>query len=127
MCKTPTGRYLSTAQAGEFLGVTPSRIHRLVQDGLLEVKDTRLYKFGKNYYFDRTDVERLLPRIPGLKRKWQAEEDARLGAKRAAFKSCMQKKKPGNTSTSRKSSFHPWNITRKSLRLCSGHPFTSII
>lgn len=93
MCKTPTGRYLSTAQVGEFLGVTPSRIHRLVQDGLLEVKDTRLYKFGKNYYFDRTDVERLLPRIPGLKRKWQAEEDARLGAKRAAFKRLHAEKK----------------------------------
>ena len=64
MFNTPTGRYLSTAQAGEFLGVTPSRIHRLVRDGFLEVKDTRFYKFGKNYYFDRTDVERLLPRIP---------------------------------------------------------------
>ena len=67
MFNTPTGRYLSTAQAGEFLGVTPSRIHRLVRDGFLEVKDTRFYKFGKNYYFDRTDVERLLPRIPEIK------------------------------------------------------------
>ena len=68
MFNTPTGRYLSTAQAGEFLGVTPSRIHRLVRDGFLEVKDTRFYKFGKNYYFDRTDVERLLPRIPEIKK-----------------------------------------------------------
>jgi hypothetical protein len=93
MFNTPTGRYLSTAQAGEFLGVTPSRIHRLVRDGFLEVKDTRFYKFGKNYYFDRTDVERLLPRIPEIKRKWQAEEDARLGAKRAAFKRLNAEKK----------------------------------
>ena len=116
MCKTPTGRYLSTAQAGEFLGVTPSRIHRLVQDGLLEVKDTRLYKFGKNYYLDRTDVERLLPRIPGLKRKWQAEEDARLGAKRAAFKRLHAEKKPGNTSTSRKSFFFTLTFPQKLRR-----------
>lgn len=93
MFSTPKDRYLSTAQAGEFLGVTPSGIRRLVRDGFLEVKDTRSYKFGQNYYFDPGDVERLLPRIPDFKRKWQAEEDVRLGAKRAAFRRLNAEKK----------------------------------
>lgn len=93
MFNTSKSRYLSTAQAGGFLGITPSRIRRLVRDGFLEVKDTRSYKFGNNYYFDPGDIERLLPRIPEFKRKWQAEEDVRLGAGKAAFKRLSAEKK----------------------------------
>lgn len=81
-----TGNYLSIAQVGEYLGITPAGVRRLVRDGLLEVKDTRRYKFGEDLYFDPSEVGDLLPRMPEFKRKWQSEEDIRLGAKRAAFK-----------------------------------------
>lgn len=80
-----TGKYLSTAEASETLGITPAAVRRLVREGLLEVKDTRRYKSGEDYYFDRGEVQDLLPRMPEFRRKWQCEEDNRLGAKRAAL------------------------------------------
>lgn len=87
------GKYLNTAQAGEYLGITPAWVRRLVRDGFLEVKDTRQYKSGVDFYFDRSQLADLLPRMPEFKRKWMSEEDVRLGAKRAAFKRAEAQKK----------------------------------
>lgn len=81
-----TGEFLSTAQVGKFLGITPRMVHRLVRDGFLEIKGTRKFKFGEDFYFDRVEVEELSGRMPEFKRKWQSEEDSRLGAKKASFK-----------------------------------------
>lgn len=78
--------HINIARVGECLGITPAGVRRLVRDGHLEVKDTRRYKFGEEFYFDPLEVENLLPRMPEFKRKWQSEEDIRMGAKRAAFK-----------------------------------------
>lgn len=80
-----TGKYLSTAEVGEALGITPAAVRRLVREGLLEVKERKLYKTGEDYYFDQAEVQDLLPQMPGFKRKWQSEEDSRLGARKAAF------------------------------------------
>ena len=80
-----TGKYLSTAEAGETLGITPALVRRLVREGLLEVKDRKRYKTGEDYCFDQGDVQALLPRMPQFRRKWQSEEDSRLGARKAAF------------------------------------------
>lgn len=88
-----TKNYLTTAQAADLLNITPAAVRRLVREGLLEVKDTRRYKFGVDQSFDRAAVENLLPGIPELKRKWHAEEDLRLGARRAAFKRLENEKK----------------------------------
>lgn len=81
-----TGKYISTAEVGETLGITPSSVRRLVREGVLEVKSIKQYKTGEEYYFDSSEVNNLLPRMPDLKRKWHHEENRRLGAKRAAFK-----------------------------------------
>lgn len=81
-----TGKYLSTAEAGEALGITPAAVRRLVREGLLEVRVRKKYKTGEDYYFDREDVQDLLPRMAELRRKWQSEEDNRLGARKAAFR-----------------------------------------
>lgn len=85
--------YLTTAQAANLLNITPNAVRRLVRDGLLEVKYTRHYKFGEDQSFDRIAVENLLSRIPEFKRKWHAEEDLRLGARKAAFKRLENQKK----------------------------------
>ncbi len=85
--------YLTTAQAADLLNITPAAVRRLVREGLLEVKHTRRYKFGLDQSFDRAAVEKLLPRLPEFKRKWHAEEDLRLGAKKAAFKRLEDQKK----------------------------------
>jgi hypothetical protein len=85
--------YLTTAQAADLLNITPAAVRRLVREGLLEVKYTRRYKFGEDQSFDRSAVESLLPRLPEYKRRWHAEEDLRLGAKKAAFKRAEDQKK----------------------------------
>lgn len=79
-------KYMSTAEVSETLGVTPSSVRRLVREGVLEVKDTKRYKTGEEFYFDSSEVENLLPRMPDLRRKWHHEENRRLGARKAAFK-----------------------------------------
>lgn len=79
-------KYMSTAEVGETLGITPSSVRRLVREGILEVRDTKRYKTGEEYYFDSREVNNLLPRMPELRRKWHHEENNRLGARRAAFK-----------------------------------------
>lgn len=85
--------YITTAQAADLLNLTPAAVRRLVREGLLEVKQTRRYKFGEDQSFDRAAVEKLLPGLPEFKRKWQSEEDHRLGAKKAAFKRLEDQKK----------------------------------
>ncbi len=79
-------KYMSTAEVGETLGITPSSVRRLVREGVLQVKGTKKYKTGEEYYFDSSEVIELLPRMPHLRRKWHHEENMRLGARRAAFK-----------------------------------------
>lgn len=91
--KPGSDNYLTTAQAAAFLNITPAAVRRLVREGLLEVKQIRRYKFGEDLSFDRAAVEKLLPGLPEFKRKWHAEEDLRLGAKRAAFKRLEEQKK----------------------------------
>lgn len=81
-----TGKYISTAEVSDTLGITPPSVHRLVRDGFLEVKGTKRYKTGEELYFDHSAVNDLLPMMPELRRKWQYEENSRLGAKKAAFK-----------------------------------------
>lgn len=91
--KSGVGDSLTTAQVAALLDITPAGVRRLVRDGFLEVKLTRRYKFGVDMSFDRAATENLLPRIPDIKRKWQAEENLRLGAKKAAFKRLEEQKK----------------------------------
>jgi len=88
-----SGNYFTTAQAAGLLNITPATLRRLVREGLLEVKYTRSYKFGEDQSYDRIAVENLLPRIPEFKRRWHAEEDLRLGARKAAFKRLDDQKK----------------------------------
>lgn len=79
------GTYMSTAEVSDALGITPSSVHRLVREGFLGVKDTKQYKSGWESNFDCSEVNKLLPMMPALRRKWQQAEDSRLGAKKAAF------------------------------------------
>lgn len=79
------GIYMSTAEVSDVLGITPSSVHRLVREGFLGVKDTKKYKSGSESYFDCSEVNKLLPMMPALRRKWQQAEDSRLGAQKAAF------------------------------------------
>ncbi|MCL6558287.1 MAG: helix-turn-helix domain-containing protein, partial [Firmicutes bacterium] len=76
----PAGEYLTAAQVGEYLGITPAGVKRLVKDGHLEIKGKLNFKHGETFYFDRAEVKELLPRMPGLLRRWESEESARMGA-----------------------------------------------
>jgi hypothetical protein len=76
---------MSTAEVSDVLGITPASVHKLVREGFLGVKDTKKYKSGSESYFDCSEVNKLLPMMPALRRKWQQAEDRRLGAQKAAF------------------------------------------
>ncbi len=75
---------LSIAEVCKTLGITPSKVHQLTNEGYLEVIDTAQLKNGKIYLFQPAQVESLIDQMPRIIRKWESEENARLGAKKAA-------------------------------------------
>ncbi len=75
---------LSTAEVCKILGITPAKVHQLINEGYLEVIDTTRLKHGVANFFQAAQVEKLIEQMPRILRRWHSEENARLGAKNAA-------------------------------------------
>lgn len=77
--------YLNTALAGEYLGLTPAGLRKLVRDGYLETKNGGPLKHGEEFIYSRAEVEALLPRMPEILRRWESEANFRQGAGRMSM------------------------------------------
>ncbi|WP_066634650.1 DNA-binding protein [Desulfolucanica intricata] len=75
---------LTTAQVCKTLGVTPAKLRRLTNEGYLEVQKVANFKNGEMNCFLHSQVNNLLPQMPRILSRWVSEDNARLGAKKAA-------------------------------------------
>lgn len=75
---------LTTAEVCRTLGITPSKLKRLTSEGYLKVEETAHLKHGKVHLFKSSMVEKLVPQLPRILRRWHWEENNNIGAKQAA-------------------------------------------
>ncbi|MTI81849.1 MAG: hypothetical protein FH758_13415 [Firmicutes bacterium] len=75
---------LTTAEVCKTLGITPHKLRRLTNEGYLNIEETTEMKHGEIHLFNSIIVKKLVHELPRILRRWQWEENAYVGEKKAA-------------------------------------------
>ena len=80
-----TNDYLTPAQVCQVLKLTPRQVQMLVASGSLKVARKIAYKHGSMEVFEPKQVRQVALELPQIRRRWDSESTAALGARKAAY------------------------------------------